>query len=154
MTLTVRNRHTSRQSGDTVDTTLLKRIAHDVLGELGATEEIVGITLVSDRVIARLNKIYHATTGPTDVLSFDYGGSPRTVDVIVSVDRAISQARRFRTTPARELMLYVIHGLLHVYGHDDQTPAQRVRMQTAQRRLLRWIAGRYNRRGLMRRAVR
>ena len=154
MTLTVSNRQSGRHSGYTVDTALLKQIARDVLDRFGATDEIVGINLVSDNAIARLNQAYHATPGATDVLGFDYGGSPRTVEVIVSVDRAISQSRRFRTTPARGLILYVIHGLLHLFGYDDQTSARRARMQAAQRRLLRAIARRYNLRRLMRRAAR
>jgi probable rRNA maturation factor len=94
----------------------------------------LSIVLVGDREMAKLNEQFHHTPGPTDVLSFDYGDGEG--EIIVSVDHAFTQARRYLTTPARELALYVVHGILHLQGYDDHTPAQRRRMRAAERRLL------------------
>jgi probable rRNA maturation factor len=58
-------------------------------------------------------------------------------ELVISTEQAIANARRFRTTPARELTLYVVHGILHLHGYDDRTPAQRRRMRAAERRFLR-----------------
>jgi probable rRNA maturation factor len=113
-----------------VNTARLQQLAESALPP-GYTLSIV---LVNDREMARLNKQFHHTPGPTDVLSFDYGDAEG--EVIVSVDHAYAQARRYRTTPARELALYVVHGILHLQGYDDHTPAQRRRMHAAERRLL------------------
>ncbi len=90
----------------------------------------LSIVLVSDRQMAELNLRYHDTPGPTDVLTFDYGGGQG--EIIVSVDHAYERGR-----PARELALYVVHGILHLTGYDDRTPAQRRRMRAAERR---WLA--------------
>ena len=95
----------------------------------------LSIVLVSDTAMARFNQQYHATDGTTDVLSFDYGAGHG--ELIISVPRAVAQARQFRTTPSRELALYVVHGILHLQGHDDLTPGPRRRMRAAERRLLR-----------------
>ena len=95
----------------------------------------LSIVLVSDPAMARFNRQYHATAGTTDVLSFDYGDSHG--ELIISVPQAVAQARQFRTTPSRELALYVVHGILHLQGYDDLTPGPRRRMRAAEHRWLR-----------------
>jgi probable rRNA maturation factor len=123
MTVVVRNRQRSRR----VDLRLLRCLAER------AADKPLNIALVNDRMIARLNRQFHHTDGPTDVLSFDYGDGG---EVIVSVERAAAQARRYRTSPGRELALYVVHGILHLRGYDDRTARQRARMRAAERRVL------------------
>ncbi len=93
----------------------------------------LSIVFVSDAEMARHNEQFHHVTGPTDILTFDYG---TTGELIISVDHAHSQARRYRTKPSRELALYVVHGLLHLAGYDDRTAAQRRKMRAAERRVL------------------
>ena len=117
-----------------VNATLLKRITQHALTFIDAPDDSLGIVLVDDATMAKLNAQYHATPAPTDILTFDYGGGQG--ELIISVEHAVAQAKRFRTTPARELALYVIHGILHLHGHDDRTPRQRQRMRAAERRLL------------------
>ena len=121
----VRNRQRRK-----VNTERLRQLAES----LNTTGLTLSIVLVSDRQMASLNLQYHHVAGPTDILTFDYGEGQG--ELIISVDHAVSQARRYRSTPARELDLYVIHGLLHLRGYDDRTPAQRRRMRAAERRLL------------------
>ena len=94
----------------------------------------LSIVLVNDKQIAALNARFHQVHGPTDVLSFDYGGGEG--ELVVSVERVRAQARRFRKTPARELALYVIHGILHLHGHDDRTPRDCRRMRAVERRFV------------------
>ena len=105
-----------------------------VAGLTNTSAKSLSIVLVNDRQMAALNRQYHHTPGPTDILTFDYGDGQ--AELIISVDHAIAHARQYRTTPARELALYVIHGILHLHGYDDRTPAQRRRMRAAERRLL------------------
>jgi len=90
--------------------------------------------LVDDATIAKLNEQYHATPGPTDILSFDYGEGQG--ELIISVECAVRQAKRFRVTPSRELARYVVHGILHLHGYDDRAPEDRRRMRAAERRLI------------------
>lgn len=127
MTVTVANRQRRRR----ISTTPLQQLAEQFPAQL----DNLSVALVSDRVIARLNRRYHGVTGPTDILTFDYGDG--SAELIISVEAAIRQARQFHSTPSRELALYLIHGLLHLHGYDDRTPAQRRRMRAAERRCLR-----------------
>jgi probable rRNA maturation factor len=141
----------NRQRRWKIDTGLLTRIAGRALDLTGGKRAQLGIILVDDGAIARLNTQYHHTQGPTDVLSFDYGEGQR--ELVISVDRAVAQARRFHSTPARELVLYVVHGILHLHGYDDLAAGDRRRMRTAERRLLANLAKNCGFRGLIGRRV-
>ena len=121
----------NRQRAHPVDLARLRNLA----GQLAADFQSLSIVLISDTAMARLNRQYHATDGTTDVLSFDYGAGHG--ELIISIPRAVAQARQYRTTPSRELALYVVHGILHLQGYDDHAPGPRRRMRAAERRWLR-----------------
>ena len=134
MTVTLCNRQRLRK----VDARLLKQLARTALRLAGAdANRQLNIVLVDDATITQLNREFHQTDGPTDILSFDYGDGVG--ELIISVERALAQAGQFRSTPARELALYVIHGILHLHGYDDLTPCPRARMRAAERRLLKAV---------------
>jgi len=124
--LDVRN----RQRAHPVDLARLRQLA----GIVASDFKSLSIVLVNDAAMARFNLQYHHTAGTTDVLSFDYGAGHG--ELIISVERAIAQARQYRTTSSRELALYVVHGILHLQGYDDLTPVKRRRIRAAERRLL------------------
>jgi len=75
--------------------------------------------LVDDVAIAKLNARYHDTPGATDILSFDYGEEQG--ELIISVEHAVTQARRYHTTTPRELILYVVHGSSTSTGQRPHT---------------------------------
>lgn len=68
--------------------------------------------------------------GPTDVITFQHG------EIFVSVETAQRQAEAFRTSLNYELRLYLVHGLLHLYGFDDQEQAARRRMHSIQKKIV------------------
>jgi probable rRNA maturation factor len=70
-------------------------------------------------------------------------GRPLRGELFICVDDAVAHARQFRTTWQSELVRYVIHGLLHLCGHDDLQPAARHRMKQEERRLLRQLSQRF-----------
>jgi probable rRNA maturation factor len=141
MTVEVRNRQPRSRSRLQVDTRALKTLAAQALELVGAAAHYnLSIALVTDKQIAALNARYHQVHGPTDILSFDYGEGQG--ELIMSTERVRAQARQFRTTPGRELALCVIHGILHLHGHDDVTSTARRKMRAAERRLMRQIARR------------
>lgn len=121
----------NRQRAYPVNLPQLRQLAQQVATDF----QSLSIVLVSDSAMARFNQQYHATAGTTDVLSFDYGAGHG--ELIISVPRAVAQARQFHTTPSRELALYVVHGILHLQGHDDLQSAPRRRMRAAERQWLR-----------------
>ena len=128
----------NRQRRLKINASLLVRIVERALEFLRDDRAGLSIVLVNDEGIAKLNAQYHNTQGPTDVLSFDYGEGQG--ELIISADHVIAQARRFRSTSSRELVLYVVHGMLHLRGHNDVALRDRRRMRAAERRLLSRLA--------------
>jgi probable rRNA maturation factor len=124
----------NRQRRFKINTRWLAGIAQRALDLVHDPDSQLGIVLVDDATIAKLNAQYHASSGPTDVLSFDYGKGQG--ELIISVEHAVVQAKSFRSTPSRELVLYVIHGILHLHGYDDLTTRDRRRIRLAERQLL------------------
>ena len=90
----------------------------------------VSILLVSDRRMAELHRRYMNQAGPTDVITFQHG------EIFISTDMAQRNATRFENSFARELHLYIVHGLLHLHGFDDRDPASARRMESVQRKIL------------------
>jgi probable rRNA maturation factor len=81
--------------------------------------------------MALLHRKFLRQAGPTDVLTFQHG------EIFISVETARRNARAFGNSLRRELKLYIVHGLLHLHGFDDQTPCEARRMKTAQEKILR-----------------
>ena len=79
MSVTLQN----RQRRLRINARLLTALAHRAAALSGTPQTEVNIVLVRDRAMAKLNAAYHATAGPTDVLSFDYGA---TGELIISTD--------------------------------------------------------------------
>ncbi len=92
--------------------------------------EQVDVLLISDRRIALLHRRFMQIPGPTDVITFQHG------EIFISVETARRQAQAHRTSLVRELQLYLLHGLLHLRGFDDRSPAARARMQTVQEQIM------------------
>ena len=88
------------------------------------------IGLISDRRMALLHRKFLGQSGPTDVMTFQHG------EIFISVDTARRHARAFGNSLIRELKLYIVHGLLHLHGFDDQTPSKARKMKAAQERIL------------------
>ena len=58
-------------------------------------------------------------------------------EIVVSGDTAVAQASEYSSTPEEELMLYVIHGTLHLVGFDDHEEADQAEMRLAEQTYLR-----------------
>jgi probable rRNA maturation factor len=127
-----------------VNTRLLRRVALDALRELEATADELSLVLVDDTEMATLNEQFHAEPGPTDVLTFGYDEGDVTGEIIISVEHAVLHARRFHTSTSHELALYLVHGILHLHGHDDQAPAPRTKMRRAERRLIHALTAKHD----------
>jgi probable rRNA maturation factor len=112
---------------------------------------LVQVVLGRDPLLRRLNRSFRGRDRSTDVLSFRYAGAaPRSRldpvgyveaagpdgEVYVSLDRAAAQARAHGHTTAEEFVLLVLHGLLHLQGHDHHTPREVRRMHGAEVRAL------------------
>ena len=116
----------------------IKKAVLKALSQEGAKKSgEITICFVNDSAIRRLNSRYLDKDNATDVIAFDitepfdalrYKSSRHNnifADIVVSTDRAWANARLFKTSPAYEMYLYVIHGVLHLLGYDDKRERQR-----------------------------
>src|SRR5438067_7148431 len=108
-----------------IDRGRMRDIARAVLEGEGEKEYEISLAFVDNATIHRLNKRYLDHDEPTDVLSFPYSAANAKKlegELIVGVQVALEQAAERGHDVQAELALYVIHGLLHLCGHDDKTP--------------------------------
>ena len=120
----------------------VKKAAILVLKNFKTARAEIGITFVTDGKIKTLNKKYLKRDRPTDVISFLLGGERvsrnKTLvgDIYISSDRAFGNAKRFGTGFRKELLLYTIHGVLHLLGYDDRRREDKAKMQRLEKKFL------------------
>jgi probable rRNA maturation factor len=131
---------TGRQRILSVDSGWLARIVRAALSAAGIRRAEIGVRLVDDAGIARLHERWLGVPGPTDVITFDLANEAARDglhgDIVASTETARRLARELGWQPRHELAYYVIHGLLHLTGEDDHTPADRRRMRSRERALM------------------
>lgn len=96
--------------------------------------------LVGDREMARLHRTYMGLGGATDVLSFDLSESSRKPvegEIYIGVNQARRQAAFYRVPLYFETARLAVHGVLHLAGFNDDTPARRERMHRLEEQILR-----------------
>lgn len=106
----------------------------------------LAVVVTDDEALRELNRRYRGVDAPTDVLAFPNEGRgpfvsapglPRYLgDVIVSFPRAAAQAAEAGHAVEAELQLLVVHGTLHLLGHDDAAERPRAQMWKAQSQVL------------------
>ena len=128
------------------DRRLLARRARAVLRALGHASSELSVALVDDDAIAELNQRDRGKAEPTDVLSYSLLEGPHAEcrgallgDVVISVDTASRQARRARRTVDDECLRLLIHGVLHLLGHDHEDDDEARCMRAEERRLHRAV---------------
>jgi probable rRNA maturation factor len=128
-----------------IDLRLLERITAAALEELGMQAEELSIVLVGAKEMASLNEKFLGHEGPTDVITFDYseGNDGLRGEIFVCVEEAGRQAKEFKTSWQSEIVRYVVHGILHLAGHDDLTPSARKKMKKDEGRLVRELSRRF-----------
>jgi probable rRNA maturation factor len=130
---------TNRQKTLAPDRRRMRRAVVAVLRDAQIVDADVSIALVDDPTIAKLHAEFLDDPTPTDVLSFVLEQSETSLEgeVVASAETALEYAARYKSTPADELLRYVIHGVLHLVGYDDSTPRQRATMRAKERKYLR-----------------
>ena len=120
---------------------LLKRAA-PLLGKSAAVKSLqhVSFVLVGDAMMSKLHMDFMNIPGPTDVLTFPIdvndAGQVTSGEIIVCVPEARRRAADFHGDTAREVLLYCIHGLLHLCGYDDRTKIDYNKMHRKEDRIL------------------
>lgn len=128
----------NEQSDLPVDPAGIDRAVRAVLAEEGVSQARISVAVVDDPTIAELNRRYLDHEGPTDVLSFllEQGPGGLEGEVVTSAATALRRAGEFGWSAGEELILYVIHGTLHLAGYDDGSEPQRREMRRRERACL------------------
>jgi len=129
------------------DQLCLARLAQAVLSSVGEKKADLGILLVGDRSMRRLNRDYRKKNRTTDVLAFPMreGPGPSSAlmgDVVISVPTAAQQARQLGRSLDEELTILLIHGILHLCGYDHERNNREARRM---RQRERWVLRRMGR---------
>lgn len=102
----------------------------------------VSIVITDEAQLHELNRQFRAVDAPTDVLSFPAefshpeSGVAYLGDVLIAYPRVVAQARQGGHRPEDELQLLVVHGVLHLLGHDHATDEEKAIMWAAQAEIL------------------
>jgi probable rRNA maturation factor len=120
-----------------VDADALSALVRRVLAQEGIERASISLALVDNATIEVLNRRHLGHAWPTDVLSFvlsEPGEAVLAGELVISAEMAAATAREAGVDPEAELALYLVHGLLHLCGYDDQAPAdvERIRRREAE----------------------
>jgi probable rRNA maturation factor len=111
-----------------------------ILKELGNPAGELSILFTGNAEIKKLNMKYLSKPSVTDVLSFPSGGGPGLAtlgDIAISIPVAKAQAVKAGWSLEKETLFLIIHGLLHLLGHDHELgPRQALNMANLQRKLM------------------
>ena len=122
------------------------------LAGLGKERGTLNVVLTPSTVMAEMNEEFLAHQGRTDVLTFDLRdgcladdeSDACVAEVYVCPDVAVEYSAKFGMTPSCELVLYMIHGMLHLAGEDDLEEEARLSMRKAEKRVMDGIAKRFS----------
>lgn len=133
--VTVRNGQTAHTLADELVETVA-RVADETLSLLAERyldrvklPERVEVTLIDDETIARVHGEFMDDPTPTDVITFPYGEEG---EILISVETASRHSQEFGVGFDRELVLYVVHGTLHLGGYKDHTSESQTEMNELQ----------------------
>jgi probable rRNA maturation factor len=120
----------------------IKKILKEISSLLNLSSKKISFVLSDNRFIKELNKKFFKRNSSTDVISFplsdeidkDYLG-----EVVVSVEEAMKE-----NNWEKELILYLVHGILHLLGFKDKKKKERIIMRKKEEEIMRCLFGRYN----------
>ncbi len=114
-----------------VDRRRIRRAVKLILSEAGFETGEISVAVVDDAAMRALHARYLGDASSTDVLSFCLEAENNHIEgeIIVCAETAVRQGPRFGRPPEQELILYVVHGALHLAGYDDTTARDRAVMR-------------------------
>lgn len=130
---------THRQQALAIAVDSVQAVVRAVLAKEGCGCDEVAVYFVSQAEISQLHEEHFQDPTPTDCISFpmdssrEEGGYWFLGEVFVCPEVAVNYAASRGEDPYREVMLYVIHGVLHLLGMDDQEPSERRKMRRRER---------------------
>jgi probable rRNA maturation factor len=128
----------NRQRLCPVDDKEIRAVTRLALQAEGVRQAHIEIALTDDQEIRQINRQFLGLDSATDVLSFPLNerGEALTGVIVISVQTARRAAPEYGKTIRQEVLLYIIHGVLHLCGYDDRTPRAARQMGRRQLQLL------------------
>lgn len=100
-----------------------------IIKELGKTPGDIQITFCSDSKLLDINQEFLKHNTYTDIITFDYSqGEKIEGEIFISIDRVKENAAKFDAGFENELQRVIIHGILHLCGYSDKSPAAKKKM--------------------------
>lgn len=128
---------------DFLESALLERAARFTLDlQPDSADADITLVLTDDQQLHELNRDYLGVDAPTDVLSFPASetdpetGATYLGDILISIPRAAQQAQAAGHPLEAEVQLLVVHGVLHLLGHDHAEAEEKARMWKEQAKVL------------------
>ena len=119
----------------------IRLVCEKILTDAAIVSGRIGIVIVDNDTIHDLNRDFLQHDYPTDVISFQVESDPEKGllegEIIASAEMAQERAPEFEWSVKEELVLYIIHGLLHLVGYDDITAEDRKIIREKERFYLR-----------------
>lgn len=133
--------HTDARYAPHLSASLIRKTARATLSHQNAPEAgSLTIRITGDALLRKLNREFMGKDYATDVLSFPAGDENAARlylgDVVISIPRARAQARAGGHSLTAELQLLIVHGILHLLGHDHFTRKEKSAMWAAQAEIL------------------
>lgn len=124
----------NRQDVLPIDSDSLAEACRRIIAGDGRSAANISLTIVDDEEMQSLNLDHLGHDYPTDVLSFPLSdpGEKLAGEIVASAGEAIANASEYGTLATEELLLYVVHGTLHLIGLGDKTPEQACAMRQAE----------------------
>lgn len=117
-----------------IDEDLVEKTARFTLEVEEVREAEISIAFITEDEISRLNRDYRGVDGPTDVLSFFYHDTPLSGEVIFAPSYIEKQAADYGVSFERELVMLIIHGLLHLLGYDHEDDEEKAEVMWRRQR--------------------
>lgn len=134
-----------------LQTDQIKKVVQRILKFKRLDQACISVVFVSSQKIRALNKKYLNRTYATDVLAFnlsdencnsstpDGEGEDLMGDIVISTDAVRQNVKKFKTEPAYELVLYVVHGILHLLGYDDHSAKDTREMRAEEQVIMNYL---------------
>jgi rRNA maturation RNase YbeY len=124
-----------------VDISINKSAVHSLVAsvkrELNFKISSLFINFISSNEMLEVNNKYLKHNYRTDVIAFNYSGkSELDGEILISVEDALRNAKKYKVSYSFELSRLVIHGILHLLGYNDKWPNEKILMNSMEKRLL------------------
>lgn len=144
----------NQQKKINLDDGQIKKLIQLILTYEKISDATLNFIFISSQKMRAMNIQYKERYETTDVLAFDFSeGLPEKSkikknlfgDIFISTHAACQNSHQYQTPLAQELILYVVHGILHLLGYDDHSPKDVQRMREKEQEILAFLGKKVNR---------